>query len=201
MKNLETILKMQTVEEIHNFVKLQIFESTNIKTSKFNVFNYCGKDNLLRPAYTGVFHENGQRVATDTHQIVVIKSDYPTEYEGKIIDKEGKEIEYRFPNYEAVLPQLNSKLIEISLNIDEIKNQFKQYKIFKKIDKNAENPYFMLKIGYTYFNIELLHEKALPFLGISPAKVYLFNVSDHPRLYIVNDNGDKYLQMPSYKQP
>ena len=199
MKTLETILKMQSVEEIHNFVKLQIFENTNIKTSKFNVFNYCAKKDFLHPSLNGVFHDKGQRVATDTHQIIVIKSDYPTEYEGKIIDKEGKEIDSKFPNYEAVLPRLNSELTEISVNIDEIKSQFKQYKAFKKIDKNGENPYFKLNLKGTYFNIELLHDKALPFLELSPAKAYLFNVSDHPRLYIINDNGDKYLQMPIYK--
>ena len=201
MKNLETILKMQTVEEIHNFVKLQIFENTNIKTSKFNIFNYCVKPGKLRPHLTGVFHDKGQRVATDTHQIVIIKSEYPSEYEGKIIDKDGREIDYNFPKYEDVLPKLNSEIMQISLDVDEIKNQFKQCKIFKKRDKNAENPHFKFKINETYFNIELLHEKVLPFLDISPAKAYLFNVSYHPRLYIINDKGDKYLQMPIYKQP
>ena len=197
-QTLETILKMQTVEEIHNFVKLQIFENIKVKTSKFNVFNYCAKKDFLHPALSGVFHEKGQRVATDSHQIAVIKSDYPTEYEGKIIDKEGKEIESKFPNYGVVLPKLNSELIEISLDVDEIKSQFKQYKAFKKIDKYAENPHFKFNLNDTYFNIELLHEKALPFLEYSSGNVYLFNVLDHPRLYIVNANGDKYLQMPLY---
>jgi hypothetical protein len=199
MKNLETILKMQSVEEIHNFIKLQIFENTNVKTSKFNIFNYCIKPGKLRPDLTGVFHDKGQRVATDTHQIAVIKCDYLQEYEGKIIDKEGKEIEGKFPNYEAVLPKLNNNLTEIIFNIDEIKNQFKQYKAFKKIDKNGENPHFKFNLNGTYFNIELLFEKALPFIELAPAKMYLFNVSNHPRLYVVNDNGDKYLQMPMYK--
>jgi hypothetical protein len=198
MKNLETILKMQTVEEIHNFVKLQIFENTNAKTSKFNIFKHCEKKGILRPSLKGVFHDKGQRVATDTHQIAIIKCDYPKEYEGKIIDKEGKEIEGKFPNYESILPKLNSELTEISVNIDEIKSQFKQYKAFKKVDKNGKNPHFKLNLNDTYFNIELLFEKALPFLELFPAKIYLFNVSNRPRLYIVNDNGDKYLQMPLY---
>lgn len=194
MKNLEMILKMQSVEEIHNFVKLQIFESTKISTSKFNIFNYCKKKDELRPYFNGVFHYKGQRVATDTHQIVVIKSEYPAEYEGKIINKDGKEIKSEYPNYEAILPKLNSELTEISLNIDDIKEQFKQYKAFKKIDKNGENPHFKFNLNGTKFNIELLHEKALPFLELSPAKVYLYGT----KLYITNDNGDRYLQMPLY---
>lgn len=197
MKNLEIILKMQSVEEIHNFVKLQIFESTKVKTSKFNIFNHCKKNDELRPAFAGVLHENGQRIATDAHQIVVIKSEYPTEYEGKIIDKEGKEIDYKFPNYEAILPKLNSELTEISFNIDEIKSQFKQYKAFKKIDKNGKNPHFKFNLKDTYFNIELLYEKASPFLELSPAKVYLTG-HNNPQLYIINANGDRYLQMPLY---
>jgi hypothetical protein len=198
MKNLETILKMQTVEEIHNFVKLQIFENTNVKTSKFNIFNYCEKKDFLRPSLNGVFHDKGQRVATDAYQIVVIKCDYPQEYEGKIIDKEGKEIDAIFPDYEAVLPKLNSELTEISLYIDEIKNQYKQFKAFKKIDKYGENPHFKFNLNDTYFNIELLFEKALPFLEYSSGKVYLTG-HKKPQLYIINSNGDKYLQMPIYK--
>ena len=198
MKNLETILKMQTVEEIHNFVKLQIFENTNAKTSKFNIFNHCVKKDFSRPYINGVFHDKGQRVATDTHQIAVIKCDYPQEYEGKIIDKEGKEIDAKFPNYEDVLPKLSSELTEISLNIDEIKSQFKQYKAFKKIDKIGENPYFKFNLNDTYFNIELLFDKALPFLEYSAGKVYLTG-HKNPQLYIVNSKGDKYLQMPLYK--
>lgn len=198
MKNLEMILKMQSVEEIHNFVKLQIFENTNAKTSKFNIFKHCEKKDFLRPSLNGVFHDKGQRVATDAHQIAVIKCDYPQEYEGKIIDKEGKEIDARFPYYEAILPKLNSELTEISLNVDEIKNQFKQYKAFKRIDKNGENPHFKFNLNDTYFNIELLFEKALPFLEYSSGKVYLTGPKKF-QLYIVNSNGDKYLQMPLYK--
>ena len=198
MRNLETILKMQTVEEIHNFVKLQIFENTNVKTSKFNIFNYCGKKDFLRPSLSGVFHDGGRRVATDAYQMVVVKCDYPQEYEGKIIDKEGKEMDSRFPDYEAVLPKLSSELTEISVNIDEIKNQYKHFKAFKKIDKYGENPHFKFNLNDTYFNIELLFDKALPFLEYSSGKVYLKG-HKKPQLYIINSNGDKYLQMPLYK--
>ena len=198
MRNLETILKMQTVEEIHNFVKLQIFENTNVKTSKFNIFNYCGKKDFLRPSLSGVFHDKGQRVATDAHQMVIIKCDYPQEYEGKIIDKDGKEIGAKFPYYEAVLPKLNGELIEISINIEEIKSQFKQYKAFKKIDKIGKNPHLKFNLNDTYFSIELLFEKALPFLEYSSGNVYLTG-HENPQLYIINSNGDKYLQMPLCK--
>ena len=198
MRNLETILKMQTVEEIHNFVKLQIFENTNVKTSKFNIFNYCGKKDFLRPSLSGVFHDKGQRVATDAHQMVIIKCDYPQEYEGKIIDKDGKEIGAKFPDFEAVLPKLNGELIEISINIEEIKSQFKQYKAFKKIDKIGKNPHLKFNLNDTYFSIELLFEKALPFLEYSSGNVYLTGHED-PQLYIINSIGDKYLQMPLCK--
>ena len=198
MKNFETILKMQTVEDIHNFVKLQIFESTNVKTSTFNIFNYCGKKDFLRPALNGVFHDKGQRVATDAYQVVVIKCDYPQEYEGKIIDKEGKEIDARFPNYEDVLLKSNRELTKISLDIEAIKSQFKQYKAFKKIDKIRKNPHLKFNLNDTYFSIELLFGKALPFLEYSSGNVYLTG-HKNPQLYIINSNGDKYLQMPLCK--
>ena len=49
-----------------------------------------------RPQLTGVYHDNGYKVGTDAHIMAMIKSDYPSELEGKIA-KDGSEIKGSSP--------------------------------------------------------------------------------------------------------
>lgn len=83
-------------------------EAEKAKVSKFNIYNYVAKDKM-RPAMEGVFHDNGHRVASDSHILVVVNEQYAESYEGKIIGKDGQEITagagytpYRYPKYEEV---------------------------------------------------------------------------------------------------
>lgn len=61
---------------------------TKLKGSKFDIYNYACND-TLRPQMCGVFHDNGVRVASDSHIMVAINGDYPAEYEGRVILKDG----------------------------------------------------------------------------------------------------------------
>lgn len=61
---------------------------TKPKCSKFDIYNYVSKDDF-RPQMCGVFHDNGVRVASDWHIMVAINGDYPAEYEGRVILKDG----------------------------------------------------------------------------------------------------------------
>lgn len=59
----------------------------------------------------GIFYEKGFAVATDGRMLIKLKKDYPSEWEGKIIDPNtGKEIEGQFPSYEKVFP--NKELLK-----------------------------------------------------------------------------------------
>lgn len=59
----------------------------------------------------GIFYEKGFAVATDSRMLIKLKKDYPSEWEGKIIDPNtGKEIEGQFPSYEKVFP--NKELLK-----------------------------------------------------------------------------------------
>lgn len=72
--------------------------------TKFSLYDFV--DNLgNNEAYTGIYYNNGTQVATDGYQIIVLKEEYDQELEGKIINKNGEEIETKFPNYMAVLPK------------------------------------------------------------------------------------------------
>lgn len=61
---------------------------TKPKGSKFDIYNYTSKD-TFRMQMCGVFHDNGVLVASDAHIMVAINGDYPAEYEGRVILKDG----------------------------------------------------------------------------------------------------------------
>lgn len=61
---------------------------TPAKAGKFNIYNFVANDEI-RPTMCGVYHDRGNKVASDSHILVAIKEDYPAEYEGKVILKDG----------------------------------------------------------------------------------------------------------------
>lgn len=99
-----------------------------MKTSDLNkMYGCCSKDEL-RAVFNGLFHDRGNIVATDGHILVSIKSDYDNGLEGKIIRKDGKEIEGRFPAWESVIP-IETK--EIDVDAEKLFNAVKNIKTIK----------------------------------------------------------------------
>lgn len=77
--------------------------------SKFDFYNYVWKDDF-RPYMTGVFHEDGNKVASDAHILIAMKADYPAEYEGKTLKKDGAFVEEKnghYPKWRSVIPDLS----------------------------------------------------------------------------------------------
>jgi len=65
---------------------------TPAKAGKFNIYNYVADDEI-RPAMNGVFHDRGNKVASDAHILIAIKEEYPAEYEGAVLLKDGSYVE------------------------------------------------------------------------------------------------------------
>jgi len=59
------------------------------------------------PNVTGIFYNGGTVIATDAHVLAIVKMNYPKANEGKIIDKKGNVIDAKYPNYKAILPDLD----------------------------------------------------------------------------------------------
>lgn len=76
--------------------------SGNAKKS-YSLYKYI--DKTERPQLGGVYHKDGYAIATDTHVLVADKRKYDKENDGRIIDKDGNEIEGGFPNVFAVVPR------------------------------------------------------------------------------------------------
>lgn len=70
---------------------------------KFDIWKFTSKEKQ-RPAMTGVFHDKGFKVASDTHILVAVKDAYPKENEGKIIDKKKNVItEAKYPKWRDLI--------------------------------------------------------------------------------------------------
>ena len=186
---IDDILKMTNVDQIHNFVKLMLFENTVIKNVKFNIFNYAAKKHTVT-SLTGVLHEEGFRVATDAFVLVRIKEDYPQDFEGSTIDRSGQKIEAGYVKYKNLIK--DSLLGEsVAIKEAEIKEQFKKYKAFKKTDPYSVNPYFAFSVGDKKFNTEFLHDKFLPAAKLINGETYIVDNI----LFNRNENGEAVLQL------
>ena len=75
---------------------------TPAKAGKFNIYNYVADDEI-RPAMCGVFHDGGNKVACDSHILVAVKAEYPAEYEGSVLLKDGSYVEYEETVYNEEL--------------------------------------------------------------------------------------------------
>lgn len=104
-----------------------------------------GKD-PVRPIMSGVYHDNGNMVATDAHVLGVIRNaKYPKQKEGKIIALKGGTIEGRYPNWSAVMPAstVNSKEYPISAGVPvNVAEDLKKAKAETDRQKKLKDEYF-----------------------------------------------------------
>lgn len=76
-------------------------ESPDVKAGMFNIFDFVGKDKI-RPQMCCVYHDEGVKVASDAHILVVVKESYPEEYEHKLLRKDGAFEKCKYPNYRQI---------------------------------------------------------------------------------------------------
>lgn len=76
---------------------------TPAKAGKFNIYNYVSTEEN-RPTMCGVYHDRGNKVASDAHILVAMKEDYPAEHEGKVMLKDGHNHPI-YPKWESIIPK------------------------------------------------------------------------------------------------
>lgn len=86
------------------------------KPSKFKLEDAVLKEKYSpRPALTGIYHDSGYKVATDTNVLVALKEDYPESAEGKVYVK-GKPIQQsNFPKWQILF---NDKFEKSNIPVD-----------------------------------------------------------------------------------
>lgn len=136
------------------------------KESKFNIYDYVSKDVNLRPAMASVHYEKGEIAASDMHILVVLKNqEYEERFEGKNVMKDGQFAEQKYPDYNSIHPQKNTKRIKIDFDkFDEILKEDKaKVKLMDKYDK--KDYYGVVKVGVDYFKLELF-KKFVDFMKV-----------------------------------
>lgn len=125
---------------------------------KFDYFKYVYKG-LERPIMTGVFHDNGFKVASDAHILIAFKDDYDvSELEGKVVGKDGAFIDGKYPNWRSVIPDFTSdkhgyRTETVKINFDKWMKFMQMYKADKKL--NIEKRW--VKIGEQHYSVDLFN--------------------------------------------
>lgn len=138
--------------------------------SKFNIFDFCAQDQL-RPVMNGIYHEGGFKIASDSHVLLQLKEDYDESLEGKVIGKDGKEIEGRYPKYKQVIPNEDEDgFIKYHLDIDSFYNQLKEKRtaIYQDCGKKSNwNCNMIVKVGESCFTAQLFDKmvRLMQYLG------------------------------------
>lgn len=78
-------------------------EANDRKVGKVDLYKYVS-DDKIRLILNGILHKGGKVYATDSFILCRLSRTYDEANEGKVIDKVGKEIEGRYPNADAVIP-------------------------------------------------------------------------------------------------
>lgn len=125
---------------------------------KFDYYKYVSKE-LARPIMTGVFHDNGFKVASDAHILIAFKDDYDvSELEGKVVGKDGAFIEGKYPQWRSVIPDFTSKKHDyrtetVKIDFDKWAEFMKTYKADKKLNQER----IWVKIGEQIYKVDMFN--------------------------------------------
>ena len=125
---------------------------------KFDYYEYMSKE-LARPIMTGVFHDNGFKVASDAHILIAFKDDYDvSELEGRVVGKDGAFIEGKYPNWRSVIPDFTSK--KHDYRTETVKIDFDKWAEFMKVykaDKKLNQERIWVKIGEQIYKVDMFN--------------------------------------------
>ena len=125
---------------------------------KFDYYKYVSKE-LERPIMTGVFHDNGFKVASDAHILIAFKDNYDvSELEGKVVGKDGAFIEGKYPNWRSVIPDFTSE--KHGYRTEVVKIDFNKWGEFMKVykaDKKLNQERMWIKIGEQIYSVDLFN--------------------------------------------
>lgn len=160
------------IDEIKRLIHEFMVDNEPTPKGVFNIWDWVINDGC-RPALEGVFHdkENKVAVATNAHMIVAdadcydeSKADEGYQPKGfnmiihRPVDRYGKFIDQRFPNWKSVIPQKSDDYIMHNVSLKELDKYIKECKAFMKLNgltnKYAPTPIF--KVGESFFHAESL---------------------------------------------
>ena len=148
--------------------------NTTVKNSRFDIYKYVGKDKE-RERLQGVYYNNGDIVATDSHLLVVLQNQkYNPAYEGKIMSKTGEIIEGKYPNYQSITPAKLDNYILTQFDYSRLEEINKSDKAKVMAMQDCEKKYYtpVVKIGNAYFQLELINKLVTFMRHIGTNEIY-----------------------------
>lgn len=171
-----------TKEQIDINIKSFLFDNAKDNKSNFDLFKFCAKDTEFRPALTGVFYSKGFAVASDAKALVVIKSDYLPENEGKIVNRKNEIVPAVYPNFSVFAP--GSALPSVPFSLPLAKDFIKRCAIDKKAKSDVVHA---AQIGGLYFSVPIVKSIVLYVEQFAPEAITVNN--EKFMLYCVNADG------------
>ena len=176
-------------------------ESEPKTKSKFKIWDYVSDDDL-RPAMCRVFHDSGFKVASDGHILIVLKEEYDSELEGKLLQKNGTiATQYtNYPKWRDVIP--NPQLIEmvpVKLDFDKIRGFESEYKAKVKAQGiKYQDGYVRVTVNCTFkLNYLMKAVKFMEHIGTDTLMV----AADGRRAALATSGENKCIVMPVYAAP
>jgi hypothetical protein len=179
-----------------------ICEMNEQKIGKFNLYDFCAKDNL-RPAMVGVYHKDGYKYATDAYVLCKLKQDYKPELEDNIVLKDGSILtkdEYtRLPNYDSVIPTDLTDYTAINIDLSKFPQWSKDAKLHKKLCKQQhEQSMQLVCMGndiLTTLAFDLLNTAVPAMKEIGTDKIYVHN-KDRFKPAVIKTDGCEIVIFP-----
>lgn len=176
MRDLSTETEPRLKQIYDKLQEAMACESNVVNIGKVDLYSLASNDKL-RPALHGVLHQEGNRIVCDGVILAVLKSEYPSEHEGKIIAKDGSVIEGRYPNYKSVIPADISQWLSYPIDYARVVQLEKDFRVYKKVNgKNIAEEYnlkfgeFYMRVGYFLQFCKLLKEYDIDCVKISDAR-------------------------------
>lgn len=209
----ETLNKIEELRNYFNYLSALDFETQKViqskldeiiicemneqKIGKFNLYDFCAKDNL-RPAMVGVYHKDGYKYATDSYILCKLKQDYKPELEDNIVLKDGSILpkhEYtRVLNYNAVIPYSLDGYESIKIDFAQLQQWNKEAKLHKKT--YGKNSVQLVDVYRDHnFKIEYLTKVATAMKELGTNELYVHS-TDRVRAAVVKTEQATILIMP-----
>jgi hypothetical protein len=131
---IEKAMRLTGEDGTRQMLEQFLLANTVVRDEKLDLSRFVGKDNM-RPAMTGILHENGLKIATDGSILVAIYAHYKSELEGKIITPKGEIVDGTYPNWKLALPAPESlETIKLNRLFADVSRRIKQAETIAKID-------------------------------------------------------------------
>jgi hypothetical protein len=165
---IEKALVLTDEPEIKTLLSDFLRANTIAQNGKFDLSKYVC-NNEIRESLTGIYHENGFRIATNGSVLCAINGGYPDEFEGKIVSPKGQIIEGKYPSWQSVLPKVEDLTgVIFTKNIENILQKIKEEQnvakttgteVFVKIVHEEQTVFFEAKMFVLFLNFIKTYRK------------------------------------------